>query len=138
LSEQTLFSALISKRITHHEKSLNLKDRNQPTEQLIKLDIPDLPDDSAFMLWQIPSSQSYEWIDYAQVAQKTQYLVPGSTSNKPIAADSGISSDEGPHSDKCSPRVFTAIPTNQNSDDVWEVILQYRLSDYCDWDMMKK
>lgn len=143
LSEQTLFSALISKRLDHYEKNLDLdgkKPKSASTaEEIIKLDIPDLPEDSGLMQWQIPGSQTYEWINYAQVAQNL--IVPmsrisASTHVHAIAVDSGISSDEGggAASNKCSP---TSRPIAAGNDDVWELTLRYQLSNYTDWDMKK-
>ena len=52
LNKETLFSALVSKRVKD-DHGVNLS-----------LDIPDLPDDVSLFKWQIPATESYDWIDY--------------------------------------------------------------------------
>lgn len=52
LNKETLFSALISKRVKD-DHGVNLS-----------LDIPDLPEDVSLFKWQIPATESYDWIDY--------------------------------------------------------------------------
>ena len=52
LNKETLFTALVSKRIKG-DQGVNLS-----------LDIPDLPDDVNLFKWQIPATESYDWVDY--------------------------------------------------------------------------
>lgn len=111
----------MTKKLDHRKLSANT------SEEIIKLDIPDLPEDQCLMQWQIPTTQSYEWIDYAQASQLER---------KGIAVDSGISSDEG--GGIVSHKNLSITRPIDNIDKLWEQTLQYKLSEYTNWDMKKK
>ena len=118
ISQDTLFSALVSKKTTTS---------NDRFEE-IHLDIPDLPNDVNLMSWQIPCSPNYEWIDYHSLMANTK-----SRSNSNCL-------DEGFCSSKCSPvTIFPnydqKTPESSKDDDVWNKALKLTISDYVDWEM---
>lgn len=92
-----------------------------------------MPEDQHQMKWQIPSTQSYEWIDYAQTAHKITLPLPIQGG---MVVDSGISSDEG--GVILSHKSYSNTRFIHNLNNLWERILQYELSEYIDWDMKKK
>jgi hypothetical protein len=118
-SKKSLFSALISKTTTHHNELLD-----------INLDIPDLPDDLALVKWQVPSSPTYEWINYRKelkLDRTNDCRLPELTlASSSLAAPAH---DEGFFSNRCSPL------SQQKNDVLWEFAANHSISNYVDWDM---
>ena len=116
-----MFSALVSKT-TKHNDNVNLN-----------LDIPDLPDDVNYLQWQVPTANSFEWINYTNLME-----APTKKSNSaktPTKKTSNLvgTDDEGFCSVKSSP-----LSIKLENNDLWDSILDYSISEYIDWDMRKE
>lgn len=107
LNKDTLFSALVSKKVPKFE-GLDFD-----------LDIPDLPSDKTFLKWQIPKTKTYEWIDYTDTDPETELG----------------HQDEGFYSNKCSPYIAKDKNNKDNSEEIWEKLVDFKYSNYIDWDM---
>lgn len=110
LNKNTLFSALVSKKVPN-EQGLDLN-----------LDIPDLPQDTNFLKWQIPNTKSYEWIKFSDLKDQEE-------------DKDNDQADEGFYSTKCSPYQIRDQRSRKISEELWQNLVDYKFSDYIDWDM---
>lgn len=125
-SEQTLFSSLVSKRCCGFSGRSSSTATNAVD---LELDIPDLPDDCRLMRWQIPNTESYEWIDYKALLTERRGETKKKKKKNDGPLDSGIVSDEG------AADAVALEKTSMSAVSVWDLALDYELSDYVDWDM---
>jgi len=125
LNKTSVFSALISK----NQSSNTCDDSEDPGEINIHLEIPDLPKDINLFKWQIPSSASYEWIDYKKILSK-----PYKALKKTSVA--GLSDDEGFHSSFDVSR--SDCLSEQREENIWDMANKYKISDYVDWQMREE
>ena len=126
LNKETLFSALVSKRVKD-DHGVNLS-----------LDIPDLPDDVSLFKWQIPTTESYDWIDYKSSRFNDLKSITSEFDSKNTVDEGFISNKSSPNS-ASSDRKFPDSASCQNvesENDVWEQSLKnFRTTEYLDWDM---
>ncbi len=125
LNKTSVFSALISK----NEPSNNSNDSEDPGEINIHLEIPDLPKDINLFKWQIPSSASYEWIDYKKILSKP-YKVPNKPSLNTLSEDEGFHSSFDVSKSDCL--------SEDREENIWDMANKYKISDYVDWQMREE
>ncbi len=115
LNKNTIFSALVTKTT------------QKPAAVDIDLDIPDLPEDMKYYELQVPGTESYEWVDYANVKSIR--------SRKKNNEKGSYTDDEGFCSVKSSP---VSDKLHAKEKELWDTILDFSISDYIDWDMRKE
>ena len=124
LNHETLFSSLISKT-TNTESCMDS----------FNLDIPNLPENASLVHWQIPTSSSYEWIDYNNLMVK--YVACGENTNEDKDEESGFCTD------KSSPLSTSDDSSSLDSHDdeahlieaAWKDAMKFEISDYSNWEM---
>lgn len=126
INHETLFSSLISKTTC-----------SDTSAEAFNLDIPNLPENAELIKWQIPTSASYEWIDYHGLMGKA--IKSGGRDQEMTKINDIDDKDEGFGTDKSSPE-STSLSSNEDDttqfvEMAWNDALKLEISDYSNWDM---